>query len=141
MGACRLRNVLRNLQAFGCCRRINAAELQKHAMIGAMRMIRQFAVAGHELGLFITSVEPTDRFAWRIYCIRREESDKTFADIKRVLAGTDDPERIPVKKNWKNTFGVVSVDDTHEGFYMLDFEEKDFSGYPKWKDEIFASVE
>lgn len=98
-------------------------------------------VAGQELGLFITSVEPTDRFAWRIYCIRRDESDEAICAIKRAVAEADDPDRIPVKKNWKDTFGAVAVYDEDEDGYILDFEEKDFSGYPKWKDGILASVE
>lgn len=63
-----------------------------------MRMIRQFSVAGHEIGLFISSVEPTDRFAWRIYCIHRKESAETFAAIKNAVAKADDPDRILVKK-------------------------------------------
>lgn len=79
------------------------------------------------MGLFIGPVEMTDRFAWRLYCRRRKESDEAFAIIKRAIANAEDPERIPVKKNWEETFGSVSVDVSNKDAYILDFAEAGYN--------------
>lgn len=88
-----------------------------------MAYITQFEVAGQELGLFIGMVDLTDRYAWRMYCRRQKESDEAFDIIKRAIAKADDPDRIPVKKNWEKTRGSVTVDDTDELAYIVDFAE------------------
>ncbi len=89
------------------------------------RIIKQFEVAGQELGTFITLTEPIRRYTWRIYFLRREESEVAVDIIKRAIDEAADPDRMPVKVNWKDKLGSVVIDDSDQEIFMLDFEDFD----------------
>lgn len=89
----------------------------------SMRTIQQFEVAGQELGLFNVTDYKIRRFTWRLNCLRRPESDRAIMAIKDAIAKAKDPEHIPVRINWEDTYGIVEIDDSDEVAYMVDFEE------------------
>lgn len=88
-----------------------------------MTTIKQFEVAGQELGIFNVNDYKPRRFTWRLSCLRRPESDRAIAAIKEAIAKAEDPDRIPVKINWKSAWGIIEIDDTDEMSYLVDFEE------------------
>lgn len=88
-----------------------------------MRTIRQFEVAGHEIGTFITISEPIADYTWAIYFDKREESREAAEAIYRAIAEADDPERIPAKINWKTKLGSITIDDSPRLVYKVVFED------------------
>lgn len=86
-----------------------------------MRTVRQFEVAGHEIGPFITISEPIEDHTKAIYFDKREESKEAADAIYRTIEEAADHERIPVKINWKNKVGSLSIDDSPQLVYRVVF--------------------
>lgn len=104
------------------------------------RIIKQFKAAGEELGTFIVACDRPRRDAWRLWCIRRKESDIAFAAISEAIENAEDPERIPVTINWKQAEGQIAIVQ-HEDAYMLDFDETDCRRFvPKFEDGAYVSA-
>lgn len=86
-------------------------------------MIRQFEVAGHEIGTFIIDSVPIADYTWAIYFEKREESEDAAAAISRVIAEAKDPKRIPVKSNWEDKVGSLTLDDSPMRVFKLVFAD------------------
>lgn len=104
------------------------------------RMIKQFMVAGEELGTFIVTCDRPRRYAWRLWCLRRPESDRAFTEISQAIQNAADPEHIPVTINWREAEGQIVIEQ-HEDAYMLEFEETDCQRFvPKYEDGRYVSA-
>lgn len=87
-------------------------------------IVKQFKVADQEMGVFNVADRKIGRYAWRLHCLRRKESDEAIAVIKQAIAEAEDPERVPVKINWKDTVGLIEIDDTSsDRSYIIEFED------------------
>lgn len=113
--------------------------MSKRHGIGS-RIIKQFMVAGEELGTFIVTCDRPRRYTWRLWCLRRPESDRAFATISQEIENAEDPKHIPVTINWEAVEGQIVIQQ-YEDAYTLEFEETDCLRFvPKFENGRYVSA-